>query len=512
MISDDKAVLCNMLEFIRVRETASVLRMFGIEENAAAHCHFDHGGVLVFPSTLDELREDLAAQGIVEVEVAPSVAVRERLERRYGHAHLDVRILRAQVGDAEVEVFALIGGPVDVVAAEREQQNETHLALRVVAPDQIVLSGLSAAVTQAGLVPDGGGYNHYEDSTVLYFRGARQRLELISQGDHSAALSAHRHQEPKYRLLNLMTGAWQTQAVAAAAELRLADHLGKGMSPKDIATITGVDYDSLLRLLRYLASLGVLHSRDLQPTELGKLLCADNQHSLRHLAVLYGGAFYQSFSALGRAVRTGCESFTHVFAEHHFDYFAKHPEMGFDEAMASSASIFGQISAVFDFSTKRVVVDIGGGNGELLNQVLAASPHLEGVLFDRPDVIASVKARERCTYVGGDLTTGIPDGGDVYLLSRVLHDWDDQRCREILKRCGESMQADADLLIVERLLPEDDSPSLASAWDIHMLCNVGGRERTRTQYEQLLADTGFTLTATAELPLDFALLHAHPNR
>jgi hypothetical protein len=512
MISGDKTVLCTTLEFIRTHETASVLRMFGIEENAAAHCRFDHVGVLVFPSTLDELRADLAAQGITEVEVTPSVAVRERLQRRYGHAHLDVRILRAQVGDAMVEVFALIDGPIDVVAAEREQQNETHLALRVVAPDQIVLSGLSAVLTQAGLVSDGGAYNHYADSTVLYFRGARQRLELISQGDHAAALSAHLRQEPAYRLLDLMTGAWQTQAVAAAAELRLPDLLGKGMSPKDIATIAGVDYDSLLRLLRYLSSLGVLHPQDLQPTDMGELLCADNEHSLRYLAVLYGGTFYQSFSALGRAVRTGCESFPDVFAKHHFDYFAKHPEMGFNEAMASSASIFGELSAVYDFSTKRVVIDIAGGNGELLNHVLVASPHLEGVLFERPHVIASVKARERCTYVGGDFTMAIPDGGDVYLLSRVLHDWDDQRCREILKRCGESMRADADLLIVERLLPEDGSPSLAIAWDIHMLCNTGGRERTRTQYQQLLADTGFTLTATRELPLDFALLQAHPNR
>jgi hypothetical protein len=509
---DDKAVLRNMLEFIRVHDTASLLRVFGIEESAAAHCRFDHGAVLVFPSSLDALRADLAAEDVVAGEVVPSVVVRERLKRRYGHPHLDVRILRAPVGDAMIELFVLFDGPVDVVAAERAQQNETHLALQVVAPDQILLSGLTAALTRAGLVPDGGGYNSYVDSTVLYFRGARQRLELICQGHHAAVLTAHLRQQPEYRLLNLMTGAWQTQALAVAAELRLSDLLRKGMSPKDIAEKTGANYDSLLRLLRYLASLGVLHGRDFQPTEMGELLCMDSQYSLRQLALLYGGAFYQSFGALGRAVHTGCESFEHVFGEHHFDYFANHPELGFNQAMASSASIFGQIDTVYDFSTKRVVVDIGGGNGELLNHVLDAGPHLEGILFERPDVIASLQTRERCTYIAGDFTTGIPDSGDIYLLSRVLHDWDDQQCRNILKRCAESMRADADLLIVERLLPEDASPSLAFPWDIHMLCNVGGRERTRTQYRQLLANTGFTLTATTELPLDFALLQAHPDR
>ncbi|MBO0884843.1 MAG: hypothetical protein J2P17_31830, partial [Mycobacterium sp.] len=432
--------------------------------------------------------------------------------RRYSHAHLDVGMVRAPVGDAEIQLFALLDGPADVVAAERQQQNETHFALRVVAPDQIVLSGLTAALTRAALVPDGGGYNSYLNSTVLYFRGGRQRLELISQGHHAAVLTAHLRQQPAYRLLNLMTGAWQTQALAVAAELQLPDLLRKGLLPKDIAARTGADYDSMLRLLRYLSSLGVLEGRDFEPTELGELLCTESQYSLRQLALLYGGAFYQSFAALGYAVRTGCESFEHIFGEPHFDYFAKHPELGFNQAMASSASIFGHIAEVYDFSTKRVVIDIAGGNGELLNRVLDTGPHLNGVLFERPDVIASVKPRARCTYISGDFTTPIPDGGDVYLLSRILHDWNDQQCRCILNRCAESMPPEADLLIIERLLPEDATPSLAFAWDIHMLCNVGGRERTGTHYRQLLADTGFTLTTIAELPLDFALLQARPNR
>lgn len=509
---DDKLALHNMLEFIRAQDTASVLRMFGIEECAATYCRFDHGAVLVFPSSLDELHAVLAAEGVVAGEVAPSVVVRGRLNRRYGDAHLDVGILRAPVGDANIELFVVVDGRVDVVAAERKQQNETHLALKVIAPDQIVLCGLTTALTRAGLVPDGGGYNCYVNSTVLYFRGANQRLELICHGHHTAALIAHLRQQPAYRLLDLMTGAWETQALAVAAELRLPDLLRKGLSPMDIAKETGADCDSLQRLLRYLASLDVLRDQDFQPTELGELLCADNQYSLRHLALLYGGAFYQSFGALNRAVRTGCESFTHIFGEPHFDYFAKHPDLCFNQAMAASASIFGQIAAVYDFSTKRVVVDIAGGNGELLNHVLDAGPHLNGILFERPDVIASVKTHERCTYVGGDFTVGLPDSGDVYVLSRILHDWDDQQCRGILKCCAESMPANADLLIVERLRPEDASSSLAFAWDIHMLCNVGGRERTRTQYQQLLADAGFTLTATAELPLDFALLQARPSQ
>jgi hypothetical protein len=123
-------------------------------------------------------------------------------------------------------------------------------------------------------------------------------------------------------------------------------------------------------------------------------------------------------------------------------------------------------------------------------------------------VLAEARCADRCELVTGDFTAAIPAGGDMYLLSRVLHDWDDQQCLGILKRCAEAMPDHAELLIVERLLPEDDSPSLAVAWDLHMMCNVGGRERTATEYHELLADAGFELTTRHNLPLDVALLRA----
>lgn len=163
------------------------------------------------------------------------------------------------------------------------------------------------------------------------------------------------------------------------------------------------------------------------------------------------------------------------------------------------------------------VVDIAGGNGELLRRILHAAPHLRGVLLERPHAIEAARGAlaragcaDRAELVLGDFTCGIPGGGDVYILSRVLHDWDDQQCRALLKRCAEAMPAQAELLIVERLLPEDDSPSLAVAWDVHMLCNVGGRERTVSQYRTLLAESGFELIEQHPLPLDTALLCARP--
>ena len=180
--------------------------------------------------------------------------------------------------------------------------------------------------------------------------------------------------------------------------------------------------------------------------------------------------------------------------------------------MAASNAMFAELTHAVDLSGARVVVDVAGGSGALLSRVLDACPSATGILMDRPEALAVAEpalARyaTRCTSVAGDFTEAVPGGGDVYLLSRVLHDWDDARCHAILTTCAAGMPAEAELLIVERLLPEsDETVSLAVPWDIHMLCNVGGRERTASHYRALLADAGFELTDIRPLALDAYVL------
>ena len=427
-----------------------------------------------------------------------------------------------------------VGGPgalEQLAACERASGQEAHVALEVRDPDAVVLSGLRSLLAEAGLRSDGGGYSEHEDATVLYFRvGDRpegiRRLELIATGHHPAVLAAHLgepEEDPATRLLQLITGAWRTQAIAVAAELRLADHIAgrPEATVAQLASATATDPDSLGRLVRYLAGLGIVECShaSVRLTELGELLRTDASPSLHALAVLYGGPFYESFGGLAHSVRTGGAAFDHVFGKHHFEYFAERPQLAslFDRAMASSASIFGRIADIVDLSAASVVVDVAGGNGELLAQILPAAPHLRGVLLERPHALEAARAKlqavgcaDRCQLVTGDFTTAVPTDGDVYILSRVLHDWDDQQCRLILQRCAEAMPPKAQLLILERLLPEDDSPSLAAAWDVHMLCNVGGRERTTGHYRRLLRESGFVLTGQHRLPLEFAVLQATP--
>lgn len=527
-----------LVDFLRTGDTKAVLAAEPASD-IERYCRLDHAALLVFPRSEEALIEGLRRRGLEVGAAAPSVVVRERLSRRYGRpaADLDVRIYRAPVETVdgelrELEIFALPvppgSGLDEIVAGERASGIETHVGFKVAAPDRIVLSGLRTTLLEAGYRPDGGGHNGHVGVTVLYFRDDRQdspvrrRLELISDGEHPGILVGHNDcpEQAATRLLELMTGAWTTQAIAVAAELGLADRLAAGPMPTSrLAEVTGTHHDSLRRLLRYLAAKGIVKESgdDYELTELGTLLRTDAERSLHPLALMYGGSFYESFGSLLHSVRTGQEAFEHLFGTNHFDYFAQRPELAelFDRAMASSASMFGRVAELVDFSAARVVVDVAGGNGELLGRVLRAEPHLRGVLFERAHAVEAAKTTfekagclERAELVTGDFTGGVPDGGDVYLLSRVLHDWDDEQCRTILDRCAEAMADGTELLIVERLLPEDGSPSLAVAWDLHMMCNVGGRERTTGHYRELLAASGFELTSVHGLPLDVALLRA----
>ncbi|WP_234327737.1 methyltransferase [Streptomyces sp. NRRL F-2664] len=547
-------------------------------------CRFAHAALLVFPPDEAALRAELASCGLPsDTPAQPSVVVRERLAARHGHdlEDLDVRILRPAVrGRAgehrAVEVFTLTVPPASalspIAADERRREHEAHLAFDVVRPDPLVLRGLLASFERRGATADGGGYNLHEDGTVFYFtapadtKTAYRRVELYAGGDHRDVLAEHLAHRPSAAspprepavprngvaqeggpragaaleaapqaggapaaetLLRLLTGAWTTQALAACAQLRLPEamyrHIGVGVG--ELARAVGAHPESLATLLRYLAMLGVVGNGPdgYRLTGVGALLDSGAPASMRPLALMYGGPFYQSFAHLAHSVRTGRPAFDHLYGENHFDHFARDPELAslFDQSMVSSAPLFEHLpehpvltAAARAPGRPRTVVDIAGGTGELLGRILTAHPALRGVLLERPHVLTAARARlaatpvgGRCAFRAGDFAD-VPAGGDVYVLSRVLHDWDDDRCRSILRHCAGAMPGHADLLIVERLLPSDGSPSLATAWDLHMMCNTGGRERTADHYARLLGDCGLALVGHSPLALGAHTLHA----
>ncbi|MFI9828117.1 methyltransferase [Streptomyces sp. NPDC051913] len=557
-LSGETSRLSATVDFVKEHDTTALLPLLlpGLDgpelRGVAEQCRFSHAALLVFPSDERELGAMLADCGLcVEASPRPSVVVRERLAVRHRRsaAELDVGILRPEVigVDGErrtVEVFALTVPPGSgleaVAAAERARQHEAHVAFDVVAPDPLVLRGLCASFARYGATPDGGGYNPHENGTVFYFgvpveaKVTYRRVELYVPGDHRDVLADHldayRLRQPAETLLRLLTGAWTTQALATFARLRVADAMDveHEVQVAELARTVGARAENLAILLRYLVMVGVVaEGRDgFRLTASGALLRAGVPGSMWALALMYGGPFYRSFGELEHTVRTGEVAFEHLFGENHFDHFARDPRLAelFDQSMAAGSAMFDPVpahpvlTAAAEAPGGATVVDVAGGNGELLGRVLAAHPRLNGLLLERPHAVEAARRRldeaglsARCAFLAGDFAD-VPTGGDVYVLSRVLHDWDDERCVGILRHCARAMPDHADLLVVERVLPRDGSGSLATAWDLHMMCNVGGRERHADHYARLFADAGLSLVGLAPLPLDGSVLHVRKAR
>ncbi|MGH9211421.1 MAG: methyltransferase [Acidimicrobiales bacterium] len=310
---------------------------------------------------------------------------------------------------------------------------------------------------------------------------------------------------PAARMMELTTGAWVAQAVSVAAELAVADQLSSGPRPVDeLAEAVGADTDSLYRVLRALADVGVfreLEGRRFASTEIGDLLRSDTPDSMRAWATFNGAPFHvEAWTDLLTSVRTGQPAFERVHRQLGFDYFRDHPEAGalLNAAMtAGSAQQIAPLLASYDFGTIGTVVDVGGGHGALLAAVLKAHPHLRGVLFDLPEVAAGGEALlddagvgDRATCVGGDFFDVVPPGGDAYLLSNVIHDWDDSRAVRILANCQAGLNNGGRVVLAEAVLPDQVEPSPAKLIDVAMLVMGTGRQRTLSEHRDLFQAAG----------------------
>ncbi len=324
-------------------------------------------------------------------------------------------------------------------------------------------------------------------------------------------------------LLRLITGYRISQAVYVAAKLGIADRIADG--PKDAETLareTGVRADPLFRTLRALAAVGVLTldaSKRFGLTRLGQSLRTDVPRTVAAFAVFQGEESYRAFADLLHTVRTGETAFDHVYGMGHFEYLAGHPEASaiFNAAMGVSARISGTLGEGYDFSRRRVVVDVGGGHGAVLAAVLAANPHLRGILYDLPAAVteapaflASQGVAERCTIRTGSAFESIPPGGDVYLMSRLLHDFPDDRAAVLLRNCRRAIPSSGVLLLREGVLPETEVPARRVSLDLEMMALNGGRERTEAEWRALLRGEGFELSRVLPGAASQDLLEARP--
>lgn len=315
-------------------------------------------------------------------------------------------------------------------------------------------------------------------------------------------------------LLQMITGMWVTQSIYVAASLGIADLLKDGAKEVgDLAELTGCKADYLYRLLRSLASNGIFTEVAPQRfalTETASYLRSDVPGSLRSLALTISDDWqWNCFGDLLQTVKTGQSAMQRRYqVEDTFEYLTQvQPESGkiFDRAMIGwASSIHLAIIGSYDFSSIHTLVDVAGGHGTLMTEILKIYPQIKGIVFDLPSVSVGAAERliaegvaNRCETVGGSFFETVPAGEDAYMLSHILHDWGDGDCLKILRNIRQAMSDTGRLLIVEMLIPPGDTPHFGKLLDVTMLSIFsGGRERTEDEYAQLLQQAGFRVQRT----------------
>lgn len=314
---------------------------------------------------------------------------------------------------------------------------------------------------------------------------------------------------PQQVIAEMQMGMWVTQAVAAAARLGIADALAQSQ-PQESTTLAhavGAEATALARLLRTLASLGVLSQPTPQQyalTPVGELLRRDSPGSMRDWLIAETDTpHWQAWGKLHESVRSGQPMVSQLFGMPIFEYYATHPEERdvFSRAMGNFSVIAAQgIVQQYEFSHARHIVDVGGAHGDLLLAILQANPHAHGTVFDLPHVAEAarqaIRARGdhgRCEVRGGNFFEAVPPMGDIYLLKAILVDWKDAEAVRILQNCRTAITPDGKLLVIEMVLPDDNHPSPAQLLDLNMLVMTGGQVRTAGEYGALLEQAGFRL-------------------
>lgn len=317
----------------------------------------------------------------------------------------------------------------------------------------------------------------------------------------------------------LLFGFLGTQLLYVVARLGIADLIPdeRQETIEALASRAGASPDVLYRFMRALATLGVfaeVEERVFAQTP-ASLLLRSNAATGRHEFTVVYGSVYRAFAEALPAATSGGNMFERAFGVGWWEWLASNAELGaaFNRAMQSGAQ--ARIAALnhFPWHDVETVVDVGGGNGTLVIGLLEKHPHLRGVIFDLPEVAAAASAKvaeavlgDRCSVASGSVFERVPEGGDVYILAKVLHDWDNAPALEILQRVRAAATADTRLLVLDSVITPEASSKTTKLLDLVMLTLVNGRERSPNEWRQLLADGGWTATS-----IEDGLIEAHPT-
>ncbi|NSC25477.1 hypothetical protein FM076_31720 [Streptomyces albus subsp. chlorinus] len=326
-------------------------------------------------------------------------------------------------------------------------------------------------------------------------------------------------------VIEIITGGWRAQSLYVAVKLEIPDHIEAGRATcGELAEATGAKEEGIRRLMRLLVAMGVFqgNERDGYRNTAVSAALIDGSHSLRDMCLLHGEEFYTAWGHAHQAISKVESGFEAAYGHSFYTHLGQHEGTAkrFQRTMNAGNMFFPQVPEVFDFSGDKMVVDIGGGGGDLLAAILKATPDARGTLFDRTHMmpaaskhLADTVGLDRVQLVAGDMFDGVPTGGDVYTLCRILAGWDDDAVVKVFEHCRRGMvDSSSRLIIFDRVVDDaEHSPILPPLWDLHLLMTTGGRHRTVSRFTELLNRAGLDVERVAELPMDTTALIAAPR-
>ena len=316
------------------------------------------------------------------------------------------------------------------------------------------------------------------------------------------------------RVMQLANGFALSSALYVATKLEIPDLLAKGARPvSELAEATGSNEDALYRVLRALAMVGVfaeIGGRSFALTPVSELLRSDSRGSAKELVLWLGNRFhFHVWAELSYSVKTGKPAVEHIYGKPAFEAIESQPDVArdFNAGMTSmSRQLAPAVLEAYDFSGIDTLMDVAGGHGFILCEILTRHPRLKGILFDMPSVVEDPRCAQcllnvshRCRTLAGNFFEHVPSGADAYYMQHIIHDWDDEPALKILGNCRQALQGQRNgkLLVVDSVVPETPEPHFAKLLDLEMLLMPGGRERTEKQFRALFAEAGFEITRIA---------------
>jgi hypothetical protein len=328
------------------------------------------------------------------------------------------------------------------------------------------------------------------------------------------------HSSPDEIMLYLVTAYQASQIVYVLAKLGIPDLLHEQViSADELANKLGVHSDSLYRLLRCAASMGLLEEsaqRQFTLTALGATL--RDGSSMRHRALSHGDHLYPVFGRLLDCIRTGEVMWDRLFGVSYWQFLDQHAEDAdiFHRSMVQRTGLIAQaLVHRFDFAPVHSLIDLGGGLGIMMREILRQHPHMSGAILDAPHVVERTRQdlrswslAERCQVIGGDFVAGVPAGFDAYLIASALHNWDDSRAVTILRNCYRAGAPGSRLLLIEAILGPPNVGVKSKQSDLTMMIMLGGRERSEEEWTNLLSQAGYRVARTTMLAAGSSLIEA----